>query len=200
MWKKIWSHNLSFFGLGPWAIIHGIWPKLANSFISQIWILFERYFSKLLENHKIVEIKYTEFKLYKVADRVPKLLIKQSRGCSWTAVTYSIIEKCMQYKTMSNCTCTCTKFPQWDTNTLVLLRPSPYPRKYSEYFDWTQGQPGDANGLLGRGHLLWDQCSGWELPESVRGSWVHVQTQAPSLVSVILLALHACVCVWCVCA
>ncbi len=27
--------NLSFFGLGPWAIIHGI-AKLANAFISQI--------------------------------------------------------------------------------------------------------------------------------------------------------------------
>ncbi len=31
-----WGHNLSFFSLGPWAIIHGIWPKLANSVISQI--------------------------------------------------------------------------------------------------------------------------------------------------------------------
>ncbi len=29
------GHNLSFFGLGPWAIIHGI-AKLANTFISQI--------------------------------------------------------------------------------------------------------------------------------------------------------------------
>ncbi len=27
--------NLAFFGLGPWAIIHGI-TKLANTFISQI--------------------------------------------------------------------------------------------------------------------------------------------------------------------
>ena len=30
-----WGPNLSFFGLGPWAIIHGI-AKLANTFISQI--------------------------------------------------------------------------------------------------------------------------------------------------------------------
>ncbi len=47
--------NLSFFGLGPWAIIHGT-VKLANTFISQIWFLmtpFERYFSKLSENPKI---------------------------------------------------------------------------------------------------------------------------------------------------
>ncbi len=29
------SHNLPFFALGPWAIIHGI-AKLANTFISQI--------------------------------------------------------------------------------------------------------------------------------------------------------------------
>ena len=33
---KVWrGHNLSFFGLGPWAIIHGI-DKLANTFISHI--------------------------------------------------------------------------------------------------------------------------------------------------------------------
>ncbi len=52
------GHNLSFFGLGPWAIIHGI-AKLANTFISQIWILmtpFERSLSKLSENHKIFDI------------------------------------------------------------------------------------------------------------------------------------------------
>ncbi len=57
--------NLSFFGLGPWAIIHGI-VKLANTFISQIRTLmvpFERSFSKLSENQKIVEIGSTEFKL-----------------------------------------------------------------------------------------------------------------------------------------
>ena len=45
------GHNLSFFGLGPWAIIHGI-AKLANTFIVQIRILmmlFERCVSKLSE-------------------------------------------------------------------------------------------------------------------------------------------------------
>ncbi len=30
-----WGPNLAFFGLGPWAIIHGI-AKLADIFISQI--------------------------------------------------------------------------------------------------------------------------------------------------------------------
>ncbi len=58
--------NLSYFGLGPWAIIHGI-AKLANTFISQIWNFmtpFERSLSKLSENHKIVEIGSTEFKLW----------------------------------------------------------------------------------------------------------------------------------------
>ena len=30
--KFVWDHNLSFFGLEPWAIIHGIWPKLENFF------------------------------------------------------------------------------------------------------------------------------------------------------------------------
>ena len=57
--------NLSFFGLGPWTIIHGI-AKLANAFISQIWTLmtpFERPLSKLSENQKIIEIGSTEFKL-----------------------------------------------------------------------------------------------------------------------------------------
>ncbi len=54
--------NLSFFGLGPWAIIHGI-AKLVNTFISQISTLmtpFERYFS---ENHKIVEIGFKLWQL-----------------------------------------------------------------------------------------------------------------------------------------
>ena len=57
---------MTFFGLGPWAIIiHGI-AKLANTFISQIRSLmtpFERSFSELSENHKIFDIGYTEFKL-----------------------------------------------------------------------------------------------------------------------------------------
>ena len=34
------GHYLSFFGLGPWAIIHGI-AKLANSLIAQIIIKFD---------------------------------------------------------------------------------------------------------------------------------------------------------------
>ncbi len=63
--KFCWGLNLSFFGLGPWAIIHGM-AKLANTFISQIRTLiipFERYLSKLSENQKIVAIGSTEFKL-----------------------------------------------------------------------------------------------------------------------------------------
>ncbi len=57
--KFCWGPNLSFFGLGPWAIIiHGV-AKSANSFIAQIrtfMTLFERSLSKLSENHKIVAI------------------------------------------------------------------------------------------------------------------------------------------------
>ena len=52
------GHNLSFFGLGPWAIIHGT-AKLTNTFISQIWTLmtpFERSLFKLSENHNILLI------------------------------------------------------------------------------------------------------------------------------------------------
>ena len=57
------GHNLPFFGLGPWAIIHGI-AKLGNTFISQIKTPFERSPSKLSENQRIVEIGFTEFKLW----------------------------------------------------------------------------------------------------------------------------------------
>ena len=53
------SHNLGFFGLGPWAIIHGI-AKLVRTLMTP----FERSLSKLSENHKIVEIGWTEFKLH----------------------------------------------------------------------------------------------------------------------------------------
>ncbi len=63
--------NLAFFAFGPWAIIHGIGPKLANSLISQIWTLmtpFERSLSKLSENHKIVEIGLTDFKLWRLKE------------------------------------------------------------------------------------------------------------------------------------
>ena len=71
------GHNLSFFGLGPWAIIHGI-AKLANTFIVQIRILmmlFERCVSKLSENYIIVEIGSTEFKLWQL-----KRIIKLREG------------------------------------------------------------------------------------------------------------------------
>ena len=73
---------MTFFGLGPWAIIHGI-TKLANTFISQIqslMTLFERSFSELSENQKIFDIGSTEFKLYIAAERVPEPLIKLWRG------------------------------------------------------------------------------------------------------------------------
>ena len=54
--------KFDIFGLGPWAMIHGI-AKLANTFISQIRSLmtpFERSFSELSENHKIFDIGSTE--------------------------------------------------------------------------------------------------------------------------------------------
>ncbi len=62
--------NLSFFGLGPWAIIHGI-AKLANIFISRISTLmvpFERSFCKLPEKHEIFDFRSTEFKLWQLKD------------------------------------------------------------------------------------------------------------------------------------
>ena len=68
--KFCWGPNLSFFGLGPWAIIHGI-AKLANTFISQIWFLmtpFELFFSKLSENPKKFDIGSTEFKLWQLKE------------------------------------------------------------------------------------------------------------------------------------
>ncbi len=64
--KIFWGPNLSFFGLGPWAIIHGI-AISANTFISQIRFLmtpFELFFSKLSENPKKFDIGSTEFKLW----------------------------------------------------------------------------------------------------------------------------------------
>ncbi len=65
-----WGPNLSFFGLGPWAIIHGI-AKIANTFISQDelwWHHLKGLFLKLSENHKIVEIEPTEFKLWQLKE------------------------------------------------------------------------------------------------------------------------------------
>ncbi len=38
--KVSWGPNLSFFGLGPWAIIHGV-AKLTNNFIAQIIMNFD---------------------------------------------------------------------------------------------------------------------------------------------------------------
>ncbi len=57
------GYNLSFFGFGPWAIIHGM-DKLANTLISTLMVPFERYFSKLSENQNIVDIGFTKFKLW----------------------------------------------------------------------------------------------------------------------------------------
>ncbi len=85
-----WCHNLAFFGLGPWAIIHGI-VKLANTFYLSIWTLmipFERSLSKLSENHKIIEIGSTEFKLWQLKEspnhwitpKLPKLKLWKFRG------------------------------------------------------------------------------------------------------------------------
>ncbi len=66
-----WGPNLAFFGLGPWAIIHGI-AKLANTFFylsnKNFMTPFERSLSKLSENQKIVEIGSTEFKLWQLKE------------------------------------------------------------------------------------------------------------------------------------
>ncbi len=59
--------NLSFFGLGPWAIIHGV-AKLEYSFNSTLMTPFERSLSKLSENYKIVEIGSTEFNLWQLKE------------------------------------------------------------------------------------------------------------------------------------
>ncbi len=77
------GHNLSFFGLGPWAIIHGI-AKLANTFIAQIRILmmlFERCVSKLSENYIIVEIGSTEFKLWQLKESPNHVVQNQYLEC-----------------------------------------------------------------------------------------------------------------------
>ena len=67
--KFRWGPNLSFFGLGPWAIIiHGM-AKLTNSFFARIWTLitpFERSPFKISENQKIIEIGSTEVKLWQL--------------------------------------------------------------------------------------------------------------------------------------
>ncbi len=93
--KFCWGPNLSFFGLGPWAIIHGM-AKLANTYIAQIRTLmtpFERSPSKLSENQKIIEIGCTEFKLWQLKNppKPPldsKLLLKCSQPWTHSACVY----------------------------------------------------------------------------------------------------------------
>ena len=49
--NDVLQSNLSFFGLGPWAIIHDI-AKLVNTFISQTWFLmtpFKLFFRSFLK-------------------------------------------------------------------------------------------------------------------------------------------------------
>ena len=73
------GQNLSFFGLGPWAIIHGL-AKLAN--ISNMNFFtkktpFERSLSKLSEKQKIVEIGSTEFKFWQLKESQTIILIAE---------------------------------------------------------------------------------------------------------------------------
>ena len=80
--------NLSFFGLGPWAIIHGM-AKLANNFISRILTLmvpFERYLSKLSEKHNIFDFRSTEFKLWQLKDS------QNQRGWGCLSENHKIVE------------------------------------------------------------------------------------------------------------
>ncbi len=65
--KFIRGPNLSFFGLGPWAIYCPWYRQIGKYFLSEILMTpFERYFSKLSENHKIVDIGYTEDPMSKI--------------------------------------------------------------------------------------------------------------------------------------
>ena len=85
--KLLRSLNLTFFGLGPWAIIHGI-AKLANTFISQIRSLmtpFERSFSKLSENPKNFNIGSTEFKLWHLKEDLNRVII-----CHFSALDHGL--------------------------------------------------------------------------------------------------------------
>ncbi len=61
--------NLSFFGLGPWAIYYSWYRQIGKYFFllnmnfdDTIWEVF----SKLSENHKIVDIGYTEDPMSKI--------------------------------------------------------------------------------------------------------------------------------------
>ena len=88
------GHNLSFFGLGPWAIIHGI-AKFANIFIVQIRILmmlFERCVSKLSENNIIVQIGFTEFKLWQLK-RIIKLRGGGELQLISTAINFTTVDR-----------------------------------------------------------------------------------------------------------
>ena len=94
--KFRWDQNLSFFGLGPWAI-HGV-AKLANNFIAQVGTLmvpFEASLFKVSENQKIIEIGSTKFKLWQLKESpnhwlnsvmAAKPSIKMGGGgrCCWT--------------------------------------------------------------------------------------------------------------------
>ena len=90
------SPNLSFFRLGPWAIIHGI-ATSANTFISQIWFLmtpFELFFSKLLENPKKFDIESTELKLWQFERIANKQNVVEHLS---TALTWVSLIQCQTF-------------------------------------------------------------------------------------------------------
>ncbi len=60
--KFLGGPNLSFFGLGPWAIIHGIAKYIYFSNMNFDMIPFERSFSE----RKKFDIGSTEFKLWQL--------------------------------------------------------------------------------------------------------------------------------------
>ncbi len=63
------GHNLTFFAIGPWAIYYSWYGQIGKYFYFSNRTLmtpFERYFSKLSENHKIVDIGYTEDPMSKI--------------------------------------------------------------------------------------------------------------------------------------
>ena len=68
-----WSRNLSFFGLGPWAIYNPWYlaeiGKFCNLLKMNIDVIpFETSHCKLSENQKIVEFGSTEFKLWQLKE------------------------------------------------------------------------------------------------------------------------------------
>ena len=76
---------MTFFGLGPWAIIHGI-AKLAISQIGTLMTPFERPFSKLSENHKIFNVVSTEFELWHLKEAPNRAII-----CHFSALDHGLI-------------------------------------------------------------------------------------------------------------